>query len=212
MLFCQLLFSNPKFYCVWIVMVFFSIWIHECSHAITAWTQGDDTAVSRGYLIPSPLKLMGIPAIISLLLVGITWGSVPVDYRRLKKGRLSPFLVASSGPISNLVLFLVFSFAGTLVFRAVGGDIDNLFFQAMVIGAVLNVVLFVLNLVPVQPLDGWIIAICIFPGIVRINQELRNGVMFGLFALVFLSFGYLFVYGQHVVVFTMKVFARVMDI
>lgn len=212
MLFCQLLFSNPKFYCMWIIMVVFSIWIHECSHAITAWSQGDDTAVTRGYLLPNPLKLMGVSAIISLLLVGITWGSVPVDYRKLKKGRLSPFLVSVSGPVSNLILFLVFSFAGTLVFKMVGGDIGNIYFQAMLIGAVLNIVLFVLNLVPVPPLDGWIVAICLFPSIVRINQELRNGVMFGLFALVFLSFGYLFVYGQHVVVFTMKIFASAMGI
>lgn len=212
MLFCQLLFSNPKFYCIWVIMVIFSIWVHECAHAITAWHQGDDTAVSKGYLIPNPMKLMGVSAIISLLLVGITWGSVPVDYRKLKKGRLSPLLVSVSGPVSNLILFIVFSLAGTLVFRMVGGDIDNIYFQAMLIGAILNVVLFVLNLVPVPPLDGWIVSICLFPSIVRINQELRNGVMFGLFALVFLSFGYLFVYAQYVVVFTMKIFASAMGI
>ena len=141
------------------------------------------------------------------MLVGITWGSVPVDYRRLKKGRMSPFLVAVSGPVSNLVLFLTFSFAGTLVFKATGGNVDSIVFQAMIIGAVLNIVLFVVNLVPVPPLDGWIIAICLFPSIVKINQELRNGIMFGLFALVFLSFSYLFVYGQYIVVFTMKIFA-----
>lgn len=212
MLFCQLLFSNPKFYIMWIILVVFSIWVHECAHAVMAWSQGDDTAVSHGYLVPNPMKLMGIPAIISLLLVGITWGSVPVDYRKLKKGRLSPLLVSISGPVANLVLFLAFSFSGTLVFKMVGGDIDNIYFQAMLIGAVLNIVLFVLNLVPVPPLDGWIVSICLFPSIVKINQELRNGVMFGLFALVFLSFGYLFVYGQFVVVFTMKVFASIMGI
>ncbi len=207
MLFCQLLFTNPKFYLLWILLVLFSIWVHESAHALTALRQGDDTAYRNGYLVPNPLKLMGIPALIALLLVGITWGSVPVDYRRLKKGRMSPFLVAVSGPVSNLVLFLTFSFAGTLVFKATGGNVDSIVFQAMIIGAVLNIVLFVVNLVPVPPLDGWIIAICLFPSIVKINQELRNGIMFGLFALVFLSFSYLFVYGQYIVVFTMKIFA-----
>jgi len=175
-------------------------------------SQGDDTAVKNGCLMPNPLKLMGMPAIISLLIVGITWGSVPVDYRRLKKGRVAPLLVASSGPIANFVLYLLFCITGTLVFKFTGGNVDSYMFQMMLIGAVLNIVLFVLNLVPVPPLDGWIVSICLFPGIVRINQELRNGVMFGLFVLVFLSFGYLFTYGQFVVVFTMKIFASLLGI
>ncbi|HBM14940.1 MAG TPA: hypothetical protein DD381_01100 [Lentisphaeria bacterium] len=207
MLFCQLLFVNPKFYLIWIVMVFISIWIHECAHALTAKHFGDDTAVRGHYLIPNPIKLMGIPAIISLLVIGITWGSVPVDYRKLRKGRMPPMLVALAGPLSNLVQYLFFCLAGILILKFAGGGVENDLFQMMSIGAVLNIVLFVLNLIPVPPLDGWIVSLCLFPGIARINQELRNGVILGIFVLVFFSFGYLFTYGQHAVVFTMRLFA-----
>ena len=59
MLFCQLLFTNPKFYLLWILLVLFSIWVHESAHALTALRQGDDTAYRNGYLVPNPLKLMG---------------------------------------------------------------------------------------------------------------------------------------------------------
>lgn len=205
MLFIQMLFTNPLLYIMWIFLVILSVCLHETAHALMAYSQGDDTAYRSGYLF-NPIKQMGVVPIIALLLVGITWGAVPVDYKNLKK-HFSPAIVALAGPITNFILFLIFCCAGTLVFDKTGGNIHFLLFQFFFIGGILNFVLFIFNLIPVPPLDGWTVLHTLVPKITRVNQELRNGIMFGIFALLFLSFGQLFIFGQYAVASAMKIFS-----
>lgn len=209
MLFIQILFTDPSLYIMWISLVILSIWLHEAAHALAAYLQGDDTAYRSGYLF-NPIKQMGIVSIMALLLVGITWGAVPVDYTNLKK-RYSPAIVALAGPITNFILFLIFCYAGTLVFEKTGGNMHSHLFQFFFIGGILNFVLFLFNLIPVPPLDGWTVLLTIAPKITRVNQELRNGIMFGIFALLFLSFSQLFILGQYAVGLSMKIFSLLIN-
>lgn len=190
---------------MWISLVILSVWLHEAAHALAAYSQGDNTAIRSGYLF-NPIKQMGLMSIMALILVGITWGAVPVNYMNLKK-RYSPAIVSLAGPVTNLVLFLIFCCAGTLVFEKAGGNIHSHLFQFFFIGGILNFVLFIFNLIPVPPLDGWIVLLNFVPKITRINQELRNGIMFGIFALLFLSFSQLFIFGQYAAAFMMKMFS-----
>lgn len=190
---------------MWIFLVILSVWLHEAGHALTAYSQGDNTAIRSGYLF-NPVKQMGLISIIALILVGITWGSVPVNYMNLKK-RYSPAIVALSGPITNFILFLIFCCAGTFVFERMDGNIHSQLFQFFFIGGILNFVLFIFNLIPVPPLDGWRILLAFIPKVTKINQELRNGIMFGIFVLLFLSFSQLFIFGQYATVFVMKLFS-----
>ncbi len=205
MLFIQILFTNPSLYIMWVSLVVLSVWLHEAAHIMAAYSQGDDTAYRSGYLF-NPIKQMGIVSIMALILVGITWGAVPVNYMNMKK-RYSPAIVALAGPITNFILFLAFCYAGTLVFEKTGGDLHSLLFQFFFIGGILNFVLFIFNLIPVPPLDGWTVLLTLVPKITRVNQELRNGIMFGIFALLFLSFSQLFIFGQYAVGLTMKFFS-----
>ena len=205
MLFVQRLFTNPESYFIWIFLVIFSVCCHEYAHAQMALWQGDSTAADNGYLTLNPFKQMGLTSLIALLLIGITWGAIPVNPRRLRH-KYSEALVAIAGPFINLLLFFIFSIAASIVYLKAGDlTVYRTLLNFCVTGGVLNIVLLIFNLLPVPPLDGWSIFTFLFPQIHRINSEVRNGIIFGLFILVFFSFGKLFVFGEYAVVFIVQI-------
>ena len=205
MLFVQRLFTNPESYFIWIFLVVFSVCCHEYAHAQMALWQGDSTAADNGYLTLNPFKQMGLTSLIALLLIGITWGAVPVNPYRLRH-KYSEALVAVAGPFVNLLLFFIFTIAASVVYLK-GGELTvyRTLLNFCVTGGVLNIVLLIFNLLPVPPLDGWSIFTFLFPHIHKINSEIRNGIIFGLFILVFFSFGKLFLFGEYAVVFMIQI-------
>lgn len=200
MLFIQMLSSNPQMYIIWILLVIFSVCCHEYAHARMALWLGDHTAAENGYLTFNPLKVMGLWSLIALFLIGITWGAVPVNPRNLRK-KHDYLLVSSAGILVNLALFLVFSFGAAITYikNESLGQSYKILFQFFYTGGTLNAVLFLFNLLPIPPLDGWNILCDLFPGIYKINSELRNGLIFGLFALIFFAFNKLFLLGSYAV-------------
>ncbi|MCO5045505.1 MAG: hypothetical protein M9935_09575 [Kiritimatiellae bacterium] len=76
--------EDPFYVVSWIVIVTFSICVHEFAHAWMALRLGDDTAAREGHLSLNPLIQMGWMSLMLLALFGIAWGSVPVDPRRLR--------------------------------------------------------------------------------------------------------------------------------
>ena len=204
MLFVQRLFTDPTSYFIWVFLVVFSVCCHEYAHAPVALWQGDSTAADNGYLTLNPVRQMGLTSLIALLLIGITWGAVPVNPNRLRH-RYSNALVAVSGPLMNLFLFFIFSIGASIVYLKAGNlTVYQALLNLCVTGGVLNIVLLIFNLLPVPPLDGWSIFTFLFPHVHRINSEIRNGIIFGLFILVFFSFGKLFLFGQYAVVFIVQ--------
>ena len=205
MLFIQTLFSNPQAYFIWIFLVVFSVCCHEFAHALVALWQGDSTASDNGYLTINPFKQMGPTSLIALLLIGITWGAVPVNPSRMRR-KYSEALVAAAGPFMNLLLFFIFSVGASVIFLITPNfTMNNAVFQLFFTGGVLNIVLLIFNLLPVPPLDGWSIFTFLFPHVHKINTELRNGLIFGLFILVFFSFGKLFVFGAYAVFYVVQI-------
>ena len=149
-LFITRLFDQPALFFAWIMLVAFSICVHEFMHAYTAHRCGDDTAADRGHLTLNPLVQMGPVSLVMLLVIGIAWGAVPVDERNMRKS-WHPAWVSFAGPLSNLVLCLVFGLAS----RFFAGDaVENLRF-IFYVGSVVNGALFLLNMLPIPPLDGW---------------------------------------------------------
>ena len=69
--------ENPAYYFSWIFAAGFSICCHEFAHAWTAVYYGDETP--REHLTLNPLVQMGKQSLIMLFLIGIAWGSVPVN-------------------------------------------------------------------------------------------------------------------------------------
>lgn len=159
--------DDPFFVFSWILIITFSICVHEFAHAWSALKLGDDTAASNGHLSLNPLVQMGGSSLILLLLFGIAWGAVPVDPSRLRTaGRAG--LVAAAGPAANLLLALLFS-ALTVVAAIVPALADGIAADFFRLAAVANGVLALFNLLPIPMFDGWTVFSVVFPALRRID-------------------------------------------
>ena len=143
--------------------------VHECAHAFVAWKLGDGTAKLFGRVSLDPIRHFD-PVGVTLLIVSVMIGAIsgspfgfgwakptPVNPNNLK-GRYADTMVAVAGPLSNLVLAVVFAVGFHLLF-ANGIYPDNTSASNMVslvfaVGIEINVVLMLLNLIPISPLDG----------------------------------------------------------
>lgn len=189
MLFIERLFG-PGAESAWmqIFLVIFSVCCHEYAHARVALWQGDSTAADEGHLTLNPLKQMGPLSLVMLAFIGIAWGAVPVNPSRMKH-RYSDALVSFAGPATNLLLFLLMGAACFLVVWRHGSVVAVEFFK---IGAVLNIVLFLFNLIPVPPLDGYSILKHFFPRMFDFRTEFGKGIMLTLIIGIFYSSEYFF--------------------
>ncbi len=156
---------------VWILPVIFAITLHEVAHGLVAKWLGDDTAARLGRLSLNPLHHIDpigtllIPGIL-LVIGGFMFGwakPVPVDFNRLRHPKRDMALVAVAGPLANFLMAVVWAL--TLRF-ANGLDMDYIktpLELMSVAGIVINVVLMILNLLPIPPLDGGRIAVGLLP-------------------------------------------------
>ncbi len=158
-------FSLPQKIAIWALPVLFAITVHEVAHGYVASRLGDRTAQMMGRLTLNPLKHIDpigtvlVPLVMLLLPGGFLFGwakPVPIGYRNLNNPKRDMAIVAAAGPLSNLVmaigwallLRLSVAFLQTMPWAA-----QPLFFMAQA-GIAINLILMVLNLVPVPPLDG----------------------------------------------------------
>lgn len=149
---------------VWILPVLFAITVHEAAHAFVANLCGDRTAKLMGRVTLNPIKHIDLIGTILVPLVLLTLGGfifgwakpVPVDWRNLKNKRRDPALVAAAGPISNLLMAVFWAGIAKLgSLWSHQGFQPALFLQYMgVAGIAINLMLGVLNLIPIPPLDG----------------------------------------------------------
>jgi len=187
---------SPQWPIAWmqLLVVIFSICCHEYAHARVALFFGDDTAASRGHLTLNPLRQMGQWSLIMLLFLGLAWGQVPVNPAKLRT-RCNAALTALAGPACNLLLFLGFAVAATMVY-AVGrpGD-DPVAYYGLTfcfLGAVMNMLLCLFNLLPVPGLDGFMALLPYLPPGKYLTSEFARGAMLLLVVLLFLNVDYVF--------------------
>jgi Zn-dependent protease len=145
------------------VVLLFSLSFHESAHAWTALRQGDPTAQSLGRISLNPLvHIDPVGTVVMPLLMIFTgvpllgWAKpTPVNPRLFRSLRGGQILVSAAGPISNMLLALIFT---ALLFIAVRTLPDPLNEQPLVVfldlGVKLNVSLAIFNLIPLPPLDG----------------------------------------------------------
>jgi len=149
---------------LWLIPTIFAITVHEVAHGFVAYKLGDPTAKFLGRLTLNPSKhidLFGtlIIPIILFLLGGFIFGwakPVPVDWRNLRNPKRDTALVALAGPLANLLMAIIWAVAvkAGIILRD-----DNMIWGTVLIamgfaGISINVVLMVLNLIPIPPLDG----------------------------------------------------------
>jgi len=151
---------------LWIqlIILFFSIVVHECSHGWVANRLGDPTARLSGRLTLNPLPHIDIMGTILLpLLLIITrspilfgWAKpVPINPYNFVNPRRDMMKVALGGPGSNFILALVAAGLFWLTNALVGYNISTqLWMNTLVFMGFINILLAVFNLVPIPPLDG----------------------------------------------------------
>ena len=141
-----------------------SLTIHEYAHAWMADRLGDPTPQEQGRLTMNPIVLFRehpfgallVPLIGALQGFGIGWAATPVNPARVRRGisvRTADFLISIAGPVSNLLQALV-CLVFLVVMKSLGIQIEALLNLAFFM-VIINVVLFVLNMIPVPPLDGF---------------------------------------------------------
>ena len=169
-----------------VFVVFCTLPIHEFAHALVADKLGDPTARRNGRLTLNPFAHLDLWGCLMIILVGFGYAKpVPVNMRNFKNPKAGMALVALAGPLSNLVMAIIF-----LILRWVFWTYGNSDFTVIVTyffyyAAFINVSLAVFNLLPIPPLDGSRIATALIPNetYYKIMQYERY-IMIGLFVLL----------------------------
>lgn len=146
-----------------ILVVLFSIVIHEVSHGLMALSLGDQTAKNAGRLTLNPLPHLDmfgsvILPLLTFFLGGFIFGyAKPVPYNplNLKDRKFGPAKVGFAGPLSNILIALIFG----LILRFLPGPLQTTILPELFSFIVLiNLILAIFNLLPVPPLDGhWLL-------------------------------------------------------
>ena len=154
-------------YIVITLMVAFTL--HELAHAYVANKFGDDTAARQGRLTLNPLKHLDPFGTILILIAGFGWAKpVPVNPFYFKNPRLAGVLVSLAGPLSNLLLVILsYAFIYGMIAAGLGPSIPAVVFDFFDIFISMNAVLFIFNLLPLPPLDGYRIIEDLVPSNVR---------------------------------------------
>ena len=148
--------------------------IHEFCHAATASYLGDMTARRLGRVSLNPVRHLDPMGTVLIFLVGFGWGKpVPVNAAALRRGRRGMAAVAAAGPLSNLLtatvaaipfrldlLDLPRTYSFTQAFSNGPGDLLS---ALLVFVIVFNIILAMLNLIPLFPLDGSNVALGLLP-------------------------------------------------
>lgn len=157
--------------------------VHEALHAWTAMKEGDNTARFMGRVTLDPrahfdqtggLILAGTAVLNALGIFGLLFGyakPTPVNPMNMRHGRQGHALVAFAGPASNLVIAAMVAIpmrwartdAGAVEF-ILENRLGGLFWEVGWLLLTLNVLLFIFNLIPIPPLDGWAVLKGIVPG------------------------------------------------
>lgn len=185
---------DPIFLIVQIAILLMSVVIHEVSHGAIAYKLGDPTAKYAGRLTLNPIKHLDLWGSFLVPLFLLTVGSsvlfgwakpVPYNPHNLKNKRWGPAQVAAAGPVSNLLIALIFGLGLRFIPWGASAFSYNLV-QVFSIIVLLNLLLAVFNLIPIPPLDGSKILFAILPykfDYIRANLE-----KYGLFILIFFVF------------------------
>lgn len=179
-----------------LVVILFSMTLHEAMHAYVGYWLGDDTAKALGRLSLNPIKhidlFLTIILPLSLAIVGapIFGGAKPVPFNpnRVKWGEWGAALVALAGPLTNLLI----AFLGFGVWVAGGMTSEGLSYAILQIVILVNLGFFIFNIIPIPPLDGSRVLYALAPEFVRRGMEMmeRYGIII-IFAIVLLAGSYI---------------------
>ena len=162
---------------IYALPVIFAITLHEAAHGYVARHFGDKTAFMLGRISLNPMRhidMVGTIVVPLLILVtsklfgsaGILFGwakPVPVNFHALRHPKRDMLWVAAAGPAANLVMALGWALVLKAAMMLPKGDFSLPLSLMAEAGITINIVLMVLNLLPILPLDGGRIAVSLLP-------------------------------------------------
>ena len=172
--------------------IIFAITVHEAAHGYAAKYFGDMTAfhLKRISLNPlrhiDPLGTIILPALLFFLQAGFIFGwakPFPVNFSNLRNPKKDMLWVALAGPGANLIMAILWTIVYTN--QQLVPSIGQNFISVMAVAGIqINIVLMVLNLLPLPPLDGGRVAVSLLP--YPWSSRLAGLERYGFFILIFL--------------------------
>ena len=144
-------------------IVMLALSLHETAHGYVALKLGDPTAQNYGRLTLNPVKHFDPIGFLCMVLFGFGWAKpVPINARYFKNPKRGMALSAAAGPISNLLLAVIFALLWRIELEIApeyftDRFLYNVFYwvqEFLVAGITLNVGFAVFNLIPIPPFDG----------------------------------------------------------
>lgn len=134
-----------------------AITVHEFMHSYTAFRFGDKSQRISGRLTLSPLAHVDPIGLVMLVLAGFGWGKpVTVNESALRPKRWAGIAVSLAGPLSNLVMCFLFALIAGALFHFFPAVAELKYLTTLIMNFVyMNALLFLFNLLPIPPLDGF---------------------------------------------------------
>ena len=184
--------SPIQYFTISIIPVLLAITVHEAAHGYAAKHFGDKTAYFLGRITLNPIKHIDpvgtvvIPGMLLLMSAPFLFGwakPVPVNFSNLNNPKKDMMWVALAGPASNLAMAIIWAIILGL-FKSFGASYALFIIGMAQVGIMINLVLMLLNLLPIPPLDGGRMAVSLLPS--PWSYKLASLERYGMFILIFL--------------------------
>ncbi|WP_339203465.1 site-2 protease family protein [Paenibacillus sp. FSL K6-3182] len=166
--------------------------VHEFAHAYSAYKFGDDTAYNAGRVTLNPRVHLDVLGTLLILIAGFGWAKpVPVNPSKFKSPRMMSIVVTAVGPLSNLLMgtISIFIYVAILASDILSGasvGVDAAVHRFFDYFIWYNYLLFIFNLIPLPPLDGYRIIADLLP--LKLRYKMDQNVQWGMFIFLLIVF------------------------